>query len=209
VGAAFGFAPRGGCVHLAIRIDCHACCNSTGQDRPARDRRAGNRPARDRRAGNRPTGACHAGDRHAGDAFLAWQRYSQDTPRFHVGGIVNGGCATDLAPEIVAAYDAPFPDESYKEGARQFPMLVPTTPDDPASEANRRAWKVFEQWDKPFLTAFSDSDPITSGAEKVFQSVVPGAHGRTHPTIAGGGHFLQEDKGEDLAAVIVDFVRAT
>jgi haloalkane dehalogenase len=149
------------------------------------------------------------GDRHAGDAFLAWQRYSQDTPRFHVGGIVNGGCATDLAPEIVAAYDAPFPDEYYKEGARQFPMLVPTTPDDPASEANRRAWKVFEQWDKPFLTAFSDSDPITSGAEKVFQSVVPGAHGRTHPTIAGGGHFLQEDKGEDLAAVIVDFVRAT
>jgi len=149
------------------------------------------------------------GDRRPGDAFLAWQRYSQETPEFHVGGIVKGGCATDLSAEVIAAYDAPFPDDSYKEGARQFPMLVPTSPDDPASEPNRQAWKVFEQWDKPFLTAFSDSDAITRGGEKVFQSVVPGARGREHPTITGGGHFLQEDKGEDLAKVIVDFVRST
>jgi haloalkane dehalogenase len=149
------------------------------------------------------------GDRHPGEAFLAWQRYSQDTPDFHVGRIVNGGCATDLASEVIAAYDAPFPDDSYKQGARQFPMLVPTSPDDPASDANRAAWKVFEQWEKPFLTAFSDADPITAGAEKVFQSVVPGAHGREHPTVVGGGHFLQEDKGEELAAIIVEFVRST
>ena len=149
------------------------------------------------------------GDRHPGDAFLAWQRYSQDTPDFHVGGIVKGGCATDLTPDVVAAYDAPFPDDSYKQGARQFPMLVPTSPDDPASDANRAAWKVFEQWEKPFLTAFSDADPITAGAEKVFQSVVPGARGREHPTVVGGGHFLQEDKGEELAAIIVEFVRST
>jgi haloalkane dehalogenase len=149
------------------------------------------------------------GDRHPGDAFLAWQRYSQETPEFHVGGIVKGGCATDISAEVIAAYDAPFPDDSYKEGARQFPMLVPTSPDDPASEPNRQAWKVFEQWDKPFLTAFSDADAITRGGEKVFQSVVPGARGREHPTITGGGHFLQEDKGEELAKVIVDFVRST
>ncbi len=149
------------------------------------------------------------GDRHPGDAFLAWQRYSQETPDFPVGRIVNGGCATDLAPEVIAAYDAPFPDDSYKQGARQFPMLVPTTPDDPASDANRAAWRVFEQWEKPFLTAFSDTDPITAGAEKVFQSVVPGARGREHPTVVGGGHFLQEDKGEELAAIVAEFVRST
>jgi haloalkane dehalogenase len=149
------------------------------------------------------------GDRHPGDAFLAWQRYSQETPDFPVGRIVNGGCATDLAPEVIAAYDAPFPDDSYKQGARQFPMLVPTTPDDPASDANRAAWKVFGQWEKPFLTAFSDADPITAGAERVFQSVVPGARGREHPTVVGGGHFLQEDKGEELAAIVAEFVRST
>jgi haloalkane dehalogenase len=149
------------------------------------------------------------GDRHPGDAFLAWQRYSQETPNFHVGGIVKGGCASDVSDEVVAAYDAPFPDDSYKEGARQFPMLVPTSPDDPAAEPNREAWKVFEAWEKPFLTAFSDQDAITRGGEKVFQSVVPGAKGREHPTITGGGHFLQEDKGEELARVVVDFVRET
>ncbi len=149
------------------------------------------------------------GDRHPGDAFLAWQRFSQETPDFPVGRIVNGGCATDLAPEVIAAYDAPFPDDSYKQGARQFPMLVPTTPDDPASDANRAAWKVFEQWEKPFLTAFGDADPITAGAEKVFQSVVPGARGREHPTVVGGGHFLQEDKGEELAAIVAEFVRSS
>ena len=88
-------------------------------------------------------------------------------------------------------------------------MLVPTSPDDPAAEPNREAWKVFEAWEKPFLTAFSDQDAITRGGEKVFQSVVPGAKGREHPTITGGGHFLQEDKGEELARVVVDFVRET
>jgi haloalkane dehalogenase len=149
------------------------------------------------------------GERPAGDAFLAWQKFSQETPDFAVGKIVNAGCTTDLAPKVIAAYDAPFPDDSYKQGARQFPMLVPTTPDDPASDANRAAWKVFGQWEKPFLTAFSDADPITAGAERVFQSVVPGARGREHPTVVGGGHFLQEDKGEELAAIVAEFVRST
>ena len=119
------------------------------------------------------------------------------------------GCTTDLAPEVVAAYDAPFPDETYKEGARQFPMLVPTRPDDPASDANRRAWEILHRWDKPFLTAFSDSDPITAGGDRVFQADVPGTNGRPHTTIEGAGHFLQEDRGEQIARVVVDFITAT
>jgi haloalkane dehalogenase len=149
------------------------------------------------------------GDRHPGDAFLAWQRFSQETPDFTVGRIVNGGCTTDLAPDIVAAYDAPFPDESYKEGARQFPMLVPTSPDDPAAEPNRQAWEVLRQWTKPFLCAFSDQDPITKGADQALRAQIPGCEGQPHTVIAGGGHFLQEDRGEQLAHVVVDFVRAT
>jgi haloalkane dehalogenase len=146
------------------------------------------------------------GDVPAGEAFKAWRQYSQETPQFHVGGIVRGGCVTDLSPEVVAAYDAPFPDDRYKAGARQFPMLVPTTPDDPAAGPNRKAWEVLSQFRKPFLTAFSDSDPITHGADRILQQAIPGAQGQPHTTIAGAGHFLQEDKGEELARVVVDFI---
>src|SRR5438270_7796769 len=149
------------------------------------------------------------GDRDPGPAFKAWQQYSQETPEFHVGGIVKGGCGGDLAPEVIAAYDAPFPDDSYKEGARQFPMLVPTSPDDPAAEPNREAWTVLNTFDKPFLCAFSDSDPITAGADRVLKESIPGAQGQPHTTITGGGHFLQEDRGEELAKVVVDFVERT
>jgi haloalkane dehalogenase len=149
------------------------------------------------------------GDRDPGDAFLAWQKFSQETPTFPVGRIVNGGCVTELPEDVVAAYDAPFPDETYKEGARQFPLLVPTSPSDPAAEPNRRAWQVLSKFDKPFLTAFSDSDPITGGADRVLQEAIPGAKGRPHTTLSGGGHFLQEDVGEELARVLVDFVGAT
>ena len=149
------------------------------------------------------------GDRNPGDAFLAWQKFSQETPRFPVGRIVNGGCVTELPGDVVAAYDAPFPDETYKEGARQFPLLVPTSPSDPAAEPNRRAWEALSEFDRPFLTAFSDSDPITGGADRVLQESIPGAKGRPHTTLTGGGHFLQEDVGEELARVVVDFVGAT
>ena len=148
------------------------------------------------------------GDMPAGEAFLRWQQFSQEAPVFHVGGIVKGGCATQLAPEVIEAYDAPFPDDTYKEGARQFPLLVPTKPDDPASEANRKAWQVLGKWEKPFLCAFSDSDPITRGGDRAFQSMVPGTKGQPHTTIAGGGHFLQEDKGEDLAQVVVNWIKS-
>jgi haloalkane dehalogenase len=152
-------------------------------------------------------GGLPTGDQRMPEAFLAWQRFSQDTPAFPVGGIIAGGCSSDLSPEVVAAYDAPFPDESFKAGARAFPTLVPTTPDDPASAANRAAWAVLRSWQKPFLTLFSDQDPITRGGDRILQEVVPGAKGQPHATIRDAGHFLQEDKGEELAAAIIEFVR--
>ena len=108
---------------------------------------------------------------------------------------------------MLAAYNAPFPDDSYKEGARILPSLVPTSPDDPASAANRQAWKVLMAWHKPLLTAFSDSDPVTRGGERPFQKLVPGAKGQSHTTITQAGHFLQEDQGETFAQVVVEFMR--
>ena len=149
------------------------------------------------------------GDSHPGDAFLAWQRFSQDVPELPIGKIIAGGCTTDLAPDVVAAYDAPFPDETFKEGARQFPLLVPTTPDDPASAANRTAWETLGAFAKPFLCAFSDGDPITKGADRALLERVPGTSGQAHTTIVGGGHFLQEDRGPELAEVVAAFVAAT
>jgi haloalkane dehalogenase len=145
------------------------------------------------------------GDTPASDAFQTWRRFSQETPVLDVGAILRMGCTTELTSEVVAAYDAPFPDERYKAGARQFPMLVPITPDDPAAEANRRAWEMLRRWSKPFLTAFSDRDPITRGGDTVFQKAIPGAKDQPHTTIAGAGHFLQEDEGEELARVVVAF----
>ena len=150
-----------------------------------------------------------SGDQPLSDAFMAWQRYSQETPDLPVGGIVATGCTGTLPPDVVAAYDAPFPDESHKEGARMFPALVPTRPDDPAADANRRAWNVLGWWDKPFLTAFSDGDPITGGGDAIFRRIVPGARGQPHTTISGAGHFLQEDRGEELGRVVADFVRTS
>ena len=111
--------------------------------------------------------------------------------------------------DVVAAYDAPFPSRKFKAGARMFPALVPVRPDDPASDANRRAWDAFGRWEKPFLTAFSDKDPITRGGDRVWQKHVPGAQGQHHVTIEGAGHFLQEDKGEELAEALIGFCRAT
>ncbi|HEY8767128.1 MAG TPA: haloalkane dehalogenase [Dehalococcoidia bacterium] len=146
------------------------------------------------------------GDRPAGEAFLRWQQFSQNTPNFDASWIVNSGCSTDLSDEVKAAYNAPFPDDTYKEGARQFPLLVPTSPDDPAAPANRKAWEVLNKWEKPFLCVFGDSDPVTKGGDKAFIAAVPGTKNQPHTTIAGGGHFIQEDRGEELAKVIVDWL---
>jgi haloalkane dehalogenase len=148
------------------------------------------------------------GDRPPGEAFLRWQRFARESPRFEAGWVVAGATATALPPEVVAAYDAPFPDDTFMAGARAFPELVPTSPDDPAAPANRAAWEVLGRWEKPFLTAFSDGDPITAGGDRAFQQRVPGAQGMPHTTLSGG-HFLQEDAGPELARVVVDLVAAT
>ena len=142
----------------------------------------------------------------ASDAFMAWQKFSQETPVFDIGFLINSATTTDLTPEVIAGYDAPYPDDSYKAGARIFPTLVPTSPDDPASADNVAAWEVLSAFDKPFLLCFSDSDPVTRGGDAPFLSKVPGAQGQPHVTIEGGGHFFQEDRGPELADLLIGFI---
>lgn len=149
------------------------------------------------------------GDSRISEAFLRWRKYSLENPEFDAGAVVNMGTLADLPDGVLRAYNAPFPDDSYKEGARIFPSLVPLTPDDPAAPANRRTWEVLSSFEKPFLTAFSDGDPITRGGEKIFQKRVPGAQGQPHTIIQGGGHFLQEDRGEELARLVKDLMMNT
>jgi haloalkane dehalogenase len=144
-----------------------------------------------------------AGDRPLGAGFEAWRAYSQQTPDFAIGRIVDGGTARALDAAEIAAYDAPFPDDTYKSGARQFPMLVPDGPEDPAVPANRAAWEVLKRWEKPFVCAFGDSDPVTRGADAVLQTLIPGAAGQPHVTLEGVAHFSQEDAGPRLAEVVV------
>ena len=141
------------------------------------------------------------------EAFRAWLAMSQNAPELPVGAVVQQGTQRTLSEGEVAAYDAPFPDESYKAGARVLPALVPTTPESPGAADNRAAWEVLARFDKPVLTAFSDGDPITRGSERAFQTFVPGAKGQPHVTIEGGGHFLQEDKGAELAALVTAFAK--
>ena len=154
-------------------------------------------------------GGLPTGDLRLGDAFDAWREFSQSVAELPVGAIVAGGCATRLSPEIVAAYDAPYPDETFKGGARQFPALVPNSPDDPGHDSNVAAWRALEKWSKPFLCCFSDGDPITRGADRIFIDRIPGAVGQHHTTIVGAGHFVQEDRGRDLAAHLCEFIAST
>ena len=142
------------------------------------------------------------------EGFDAWLAFSQNVPQFPVGFIVNGGTTRDLTAAEVAAYDAPFPDETYKEGARQFPTLVPITPDHPSVAENRTAWAVLERFERPLLTAFGDKDAVTKGGERAFIDRIPGARGQPHRIIAGGGHFIQEDAPEELCGLIDDLIRA-
>jgi haloalkane dehalogenase len=151
-------------------------------------------------------GGLPTGDQTMPDAFMKWRAFALHSPWFPIGKIIQKGTTTALHEDVVAAYDAPFPSRKYKSGARMFPALVPIRPDDPASEANRRAWQAFGRWEKPFLTTFSDKDPVTRGGDRVWQKHVPGARGQNHVTIEGAGHFLQEDKGEELADVLVEFI---
>ena len=140
------------------------------------------------------------------EAFKAWRDFSQSVPQMRIGSIVNGGAARELTAEEVAAYDAPFPDESYKEGARQFPVLVPVTPDQPSVAENIAAWQALERFDKPVITAFSDGDAVTRGGEAVFQARIPGAKGQPHITLHGG-HFVQEDSPDAIADTILGLIR--
>jgi haloalkane dehalogenase len=143
------------------------------------------------------------GDQQMPDVWLRFREAVRTTPVLDVARLVKSGCRTALPAEVLAAYDAPFPDESFKAAPRAMPNLVPTTPDDPATEANRAAWLRLSTWDKPFLVAFTDSDPITTPAAAVLSGVVPGAES---VVLAGGGHFVQEDCGPQLASAITHFV---
>jgi haloalkane dehalogenase len=147
------------------------------------------------------------GDEKITPAFLAWKAMSKqmlDRGDMPIGTLVAGSAKT---PSLQAAYDAPFPDKKFKAGPLMMPQLVPISPDDPANAANKKAWEVLRKWQKPFLTAFGDSDPITGGAEKRFQQEVPGCTGQPHTTIKGASHFIQDTHGEELAGVIVAFMK--
>lgn len=146
------------------------------------------------------------GDMPMPKAFKEWQAYSRRANPFNVGPIISRAVAKPMSPAVLAAYDAPFPDESFKAGAKIFPSLVPSTPDDPEAPAQRAAWEVLQRYSRPFLTAFSDKDPVTRGGDLLFQGMVPGAEGQAHKTLKGGGHFLQEDVGVELADVVHAFI---
>ncbi len=141
-------------------------------------------------------------------AFKVWRAFARYSPWFPIGRIVRMGCVHGLSDAEVAAYDAPFPSGRYTAAARLFPGFVPTTPDDPERANNERAWELFKRWDKPFLTLFSNRDPVTRGGHKVWQKLVPGAQGQPHAITRNAGHFLQEDKGPEVAAAIAAFIRA-
>jgi haloalkane dehalogenase len=151
-------------------------------------------------------GGLPTGDQEMPKVFRIWQKFARFSPWFPIGKIIQRGTITTLSDAVVAAYDAPFPSAKFKAGARAFPALVPTKPDDPASDANRAAWEIFRHWEKPFLTTFSNRDPITRGGEKLWQDRVPGARNLEHVKIRNAGHFLQEDKGPELADVLISFI---
>ena len=141
------------------------------------------------------------------NAFMQWKATNQamiDAGNMETGTLIANNVGD---PSVKAAYDAPFPDPSYKAGALIMPQRVPVTVEYPGAVANAAAWEVFRQWEKPFLTAFSDNDPVTAGGHAAFQRRVPGARDQNHVTIEGAGHFLQEEKGEELADVIAQFIR--
>lgn len=151
-------------------------------------------------------GALPTGDEVFPWVFKAWRFFARYSPWFPIDKIVAAGCSVPLGKNARRAYLAPFPDANYQAGARAFPRLVPTTPYDPASESNRKAWRVLERWEKPFLTLFGNRDPITRPAAKIFQERVPGAAGQPHQIIRPAGHFIQEDQGAELVVKSLDWL---
>jgi haloalkane dehalogenase len=141
-----------------------------------------------------------------GEEWWAFHDFVARTDDLPVGLLVQFGSATELPDEVVAAYDAPYPDARYKAGPKAMPDLIPQTPDDVAAAPAQAAWDVLRRFEGPFLCAFSDGDPITRGADALFTSQVPGCAGQPHTTIAGAGHFLQEDAGPQIGALIADWL---
>lgn len=140
-----------------------------------------------------------------GPAFDAWRNFSQATPEFKAGRIVDGGSVRDLTSAEIAAYDAPYPDENYQAGARQFPMLVPVTPDHASVSENRAAWAVLEAFEKPVITCFGDQDKVLGHLDSEIQRRIPGAKGQLHCRIAAG-HFCQEDQPDGLVGLMLKFL---
>ncbi|MBM4245197.1 MAG: alpha/beta fold hydrolase [Deltaproteobacteria bacterium] len=135
-----------------------------------------------------------------------WPEIARQMPEFPIGRMVSMGCTGGLTDAEIAAYDAPFPDETYKAAARSFPALIPITPDNAAVPDQLRAWETLDRFDRPLRCAFSDMDPFDKGGNRALEKRVPGAQGQTHTAITGGGHFLQEDRGAELAQVVVAFL---
>ena len=138
-------------------------------------------------------------------AFNYWRLFAKYSPWFPIGKIIQQGTIKTLDTKTIEAYNAPFPSPSYKVGARIFPQLVPISTDDPESENNKKAWEELSRWQKPFLTAFSNRDPITRGGAKKFQLQVPGCNHSNHKIIKNAGHFLQEDNSPELVNIITKF----
>ena len=145
------------------------------------------------------------GTRRLPDAWWRFRDFVVRTDDLPIGFLVASGCAEPLAPEVQAAYDAPFPDASYKAGPKAFPDLIPQDAANPATPDNQRAWEVLRSFEAPFLCAFSDQDPITAGGERALVAAIPGAQGQPHTTVAGAGHFLQEDRGPELARLVAEW----
>jgi haloalkane dehalogenase len=151
------------------------------------------------------------GEGQIGDGFMQWRTFVEHTPDLPIGPIMQMAMADPdhLTPELMAAYEAPFPDRRYKSGAQAWPLLVPIRPDDPGADSMRRARDVFSKWTKPCLVMFSDGDPVTSGGDAVLRELIPSAKEQPEITIRGAGHFLQEEKGEEIAGHILDFIERT
>lgn len=152
-------------------------------------------------------GGLPTGEQPNTEAFMIWRKFSREATVFDVGRVIQTGTTTKLSKKVRGDYNAPFPDDTYKAGARIMPSLVPISTDDPEHEANKKAFEQLGKWGKPFLTAFSDSDPVTRGGDIFLQQYIPGAKGQNHTTIKDAAHFVQEDKGPELAELMIEFIK--